>query len=213
MYIAELSPSHLRGSLVALQQLAITLGILFSYWIAYGTSHIGGTRCAPDTPYTGALLNGKPTFDPYTDVPAGGCTGQTEAAWRIPVGIQLIPAIVLGIGMFWMPYSPRWLLEKGREEEARETVAYLRSRSAESPEVMLEFLEIKAEVLIEREMHEIRISGMGAWGRAIQPYKELLALKSNRHRLFIGCVTMFYQQFIGCNAIIYYAPTSQSVFA
>jgi hypothetical protein len=63
-------------------------------WLAYGTSHIGGTRCAPDVPYTGPLLNGSPTFDPYNDVPAGGCTGQTQASWRIPVGFQMLPALV-----------------------------------------------------------------------------------------------------------------------
>lgn len=37
MFNAELAPSGIRGSLVALQQLAITFGILISYWIGYGT--------------------------------------------------------------------------------------------------------------------------------------------------------------------------------
>lgn len=65
-----------------------------SDWLAYGTSHIGGTRCAPEVPYTGPILNGSPTFNPYTDVPAGGCTGQTQASWRIPIGFQMLPALV-----------------------------------------------------------------------------------------------------------------------
>jgi hypothetical protein len=118
MYLAEISSANIRGSLVALQQLSITLGVCLSLdllqlntadkmpryhlvvrltqdlatsvliidyrwidWIAYGTSHIGGTRCAPDVPYTGRLLNGKPTFDAFNDVPPGGCTGQTNASW------------------------------------------------------------------------------------------------------------------------------------
>lgn len=38
MYLSELAPVNIRGSLVALQQLMITIGILLSYWIAYGTS-------------------------------------------------------------------------------------------------------------------------------------------------------------------------------
>lgn len=208
MYIAELSPSNLRGSLVALQQLAITLGILFSYWIAYGTSHIGGTRCAPEVPYTGPLLNGRLTFDPYTDVPAGGCTGQTQASWRIPVGIQIFPALVLLAGMFFMPYSPRWLVEVGRDEEAQSTLAYLRSLPMESGEVVNEYLEVKAEVTVLREMRGNRSTGRGAFGRFIQPYQELVSTRSNFHRLAIGCLVMAFQQLIGCNAIIYYAPTS-----
>ena len=61
---------------------------------------MGGTRCAPEVPYTGPLSNGRPTFDPYNDVPAGGCTGQSGAAWRIPVGLQMLPSVILQVGMF-----------------------------------------------------------------------------------------------------------------
>lgn len=168
-------------------------------WIAYGTSHIGGTRCAPGVPYTGPPSNGRATFDPYTDVPRGGCTGQSQASWRIPVGIQMFFGLLLGIGMFWMPHSPRWLTEQGREDEAHTTLAWLRSRAKEDDEVVNEFLEIRAEVLIERELRARRTQGMGGVGRFAQPYRELVSSRANAHRLFIGCVVMFYQQFIGCS--------------
>jgi len=75
---AELSPPEVRGSLVALQQLAITFGILISFWIDYGTNYIGGTG-----------------------------SGQSEIAWRVPLAMQLVPAIILGIGIIFMPFSPR----------------------------------------------------------------------------------------------------------
>jgi len=42
LYNAELAPPEVRGSLVALQQLAITFGIMVSFWIDYGTNFIGG---------------------------------------------------------------------------------------------------------------------------------------------------------------------------
>ena len=77
-YSAELAPPEVRGSLVALQQLAITFGIMISFWIDYGTNYIGGTG-----------------------------EGQTQAAWRIPIALQLVPAIILGIGILFMPFSPR----------------------------------------------------------------------------------------------------------
>ena len=75
---AELAPPEVRGSLVALQQLAITFGIMVSFWIDYGTNFIGGS----------------------------GAT-QKEAAWRIPLALQLVPAVILGAGILFMPYSPR----------------------------------------------------------------------------------------------------------
>ena len=77
-YSAELAPPEVRGSLVALQQLAITFGIMISFWIDYGTNYIGGT----------------------------GAT-QSEAAWRIPIALQLVPALILGVVIAFMPHSPR----------------------------------------------------------------------------------------------------------
>ena len=43
IYDSKLSPPEVRGSLVALQQLSITAGIMISFWIDYGTNYIGGT--------------------------------------------------------------------------------------------------------------------------------------------------------------------------
>ena len=77
----------MRGSLVALQQLAITFGIMVSFWIDYGTNYIGGTT-----------------------------QGQSEAAWRIPLALQLVPAIILGIGILFMPFSPRCAVSRGCHE-------------------------------------------------------------------------------------------------
>ena len=75
---AELAPPEVRASLVALQQLAITFGIMISFWIDYGTNHIGGTG-----------------------------DSQSEASWRLALALQLVPAIILGFGILFMPFSPR----------------------------------------------------------------------------------------------------------
>lgn len=77
IYNSEVAPPEVRGALVALQQLAITFGILISFWIDYGTNFIGGTTL------------GK----------------QTDAAWLVPITLQLAPAAILFFGMIFSTYS------------------------------------------------------------------------------------------------------------
>lgn len=84
LYLSELAPPNIRGALVALQQLSITVGIMCSFWINYGTQYIGGT--------------GK---------------GQSPAAWRTPLALQCLPSAILAVGTFFLPYSPRWLMNQG----------------------------------------------------------------------------------------------------
>lgn len=105
--------------------------------------------------------------------------------------------------MFFMPYSPRWLVEVGRDTEAQSTLAWLRSLPESHPEIVREYAEIKAEVLTIREIRASHGSNKSGIARVLQPYIELFTSKSNFHRLYIGCSTMFFQQFVGCNAIIY----------
>jgi Sugar (and other) transporter len=50
-------------------------------------------------------------------------------SWRIPLGLQLLPGILLGLGAFALPASPRLLVLQGRREEALASLAKLRLRS------------------------------------------------------------------------------------
>ncbi|KIJ14590.1 L-arabinose isomerase [Paxillus involutus ATCC 200175] len=73
-----------------------------------------------------------------------------NASFRIPWGLQIIPAIVLGIGMLWFPESPRWLIDNGREE-ALQILADLHGKGDRSNGlVVLEFEQIKEQVDFER---------------------------------------------------------------
>ncbi|KFY61242.1 hypothetical protein V496_05117 [Pseudogymnoascus sp. VKM F-4515 (FW-2607)] len=206
LYISEVSLPDIRGGLVVLQQLSVTIGILFSFWIDYGTHYIGGVRCAPDIPYSGGT-SANPTFDPYNDVGPDGCTGQSDASWRIPLSLQILPAFILGIGMLFYPDSPRWLLMQDREEEGIATLARLRRKPADHPSVIAESLEIKATILLENTYIRENYPGMSGLRLDAAQYLSMVTKFSRFKRLAIGCCVMFFQQFMGCNAMIYYAPT------
>ena len=128
----------------------ITVGILISFWIDYGTHYIGGVRCAPDIPYTGGTASTR-TFDPRHDVGPNGCTGQSDASWRIPFALQIFPGLCLGIGMFFFPETPRWLMKQDRDEEAIATLAKLRRLPTDDPVLVAEYVEIRAEVIVEQQ--------------------------------------------------------------
>ncbi|UDD62670.1 hypothetical protein AFCA_009980 [Aspergillus flavus] len=206
LYISEVSIPEIRGGLVVLQQLSITIGILISYWIDYGTNYIGGTRCAPNTPYTGHTKT-TPTFNPYTDVPPNGCTGQSEASWRLPLAIQILPALILGLGIIFFPDSPRWLAMKERDDEALTALSKLRRQTRDSPALVNEFLEIKASIMLENTFARDHFPGLSGLRLHAAQYVSFLTTWARFKRLAIGCCVMFFQQFMGCNAMIYYAPT------
>ncbi|ORY56995.1 general substrate transporter [Pseudomassariella vexata] len=186
MYMSEVSTAGIRGTLVVLQQLSITLGILVSYWLEYGTQYIGGTRCAPDIPYTGGTSS-NPKFDPRTDVGPHGCTGQSQAAWRVPFSLQIAPALILGIGMIFFPESPRFFLMRNKEDKALRALAKLRRVHPDSETLREEYLSIKAEVLFDESVSRDKFPGKTGFSLWCSQYASL--------------------QFMGCNAIIYYAPT------
>ncbi|KAI0506668.1 sugar transporter [Xylaria bambusicola] len=185
IYNSEVAPPEVRGALVALQQLAITFGILISFWIDYGTNYIGGTTL------------GK----------------QKDAAWLVPICLQLFPAAVLFFGMLFMPFSPRWLVHHDREAEARNVLANLRGLTVDNELVELEFLEIKAQSQFEKRTvaeHFPHLREPTAWNifkLQFVAIKSLFQTKAMFRRVVVATVTMFFQQWTGINAVLYYAPS------
>ncbi len=190
-YNAEVAPPEVRGSLVALQQLAITAGIMVSFWIDYGTNFIGGT---------------------------GG--SQSDAAWLVPLCLQLAPGLLLGIGMIFMPFSPRWLIHHGREAEARRVLSSLRNLNQDHELIELEFLEIKAQSVFEKRStaqkwpHLVELTPWNTFKLQFVAIGSLFQSKGMFRRVIIATVTMFFQQFTGINAgkhIIYFTKRHNSV--
>jgi hypothetical protein len=85
-----------------------------------------------------------------TNYIGGTGASQSEAAWLVPICLQLFPALVLLVGIVFMPFSPRWLVHHGREDEARKVLATLRRLPPDHDLVELEFLEIKAQSMFEK---------------------------------------------------------------
>ncbi|KAF7724349.1 hypothetical protein EC973_001137 [Apophysomyces ossiformis] len=116
-----------------------------------------------------------------------------QASWRIPLGIQIAPAIVLFFGALFLPYSPRWLVSKGRNEEALEVLAKLHAKGDKTaPYVLEEYNDIVQQVELEHQV-------------AVTSYLELFK-GSIRRRLILGVLIQIFQQFTGINSIMYYAP-------
>jgi sugar porter (SP) family MFS transporter len=205
MYMSEVSTAGVRGTLVVLQQLSITLGILVSYWLEFGTQYIGGTRCAPDIPYTGGTPTAR-TFDPRNDVGPNGCTGQSDAAWRVPFALQIVPALVLGIGMLFFPESPRFYCMRDNDQAGISALARVRQSSPGDEFLHKEYLSIKAEVMFEQSFNREKFPGKSGVSLYLAGYTTLFSTWPSFKRTAIGCSVMFFQQFVGCNAVIYYAP-------
>lgn len=153
LYISEIAPAERRGSLVSLNQLLITIGILVSYLVDY------------------LLAEGE--------------------HWRWMFGLAAFPALALGLGMCFLPESPRWLVLQLRFEAARQVL--LRVRPSEE-EVDDELILVESASLDERSSQQ-----PARW-------RELLAA-THRMALIIGIGLAIFQQITGINTIIYYAPT------
>jgi hypothetical protein len=139
----------------------------------------------------------------------GGTTVETQsdAAWLVPICVQLAPAVVLFVGMLWMPFSPRWLLHHGREEEARTVLANLRDLSPDHELIELEFLEIKAQSLFEKRSiaeHFPHLREQTPWNIFKLQFVAIAGLfktKAMFKRVIVATVTMFFQQWTAINAV------------
>ncbi|KZF24347.1 putative MFS monosaccharide transporter [Xylona heveae TC161] len=177
LYISEISPPEIRGALLVLEELSIVSGIVIAFWITYGTRYIA-----------------------------------SEWAWRLPFLIQILPGIFLVVAVVFLPFSPRWLVAEKRDTDALETLAKLRQQSISDARVQQEWYDIRAEVAFHQEISRERYPRFQDGSRSSRIKLELASWtdcfkRGCWRRTLAGTGLMFFQQFVGINALIYYSPT------
>lgn len=187
----------MRGFLISLQQLTTTIGIMVAYWV--------GVSPQPFLSFRVEFLTY--VLHQYGSNYIGGAgKGQSNFAWRLPMIIQGIPAIVLCVGLFFMPFSPRLLVNKGKEKEALKTLSYLRNLPEDHFLVQVELLEIKADVEFERAIFDRRFPelskavGDSVWRREFAQYSNIFRSRDNFKRVVLGSLVMFFQQWTGIDS-------------
>ncbi|WP_026555204.1 sugar porter family MFS transporter [Arthrobacter sp. 35W] len=162
-YISEISPRHVRGRLASLQQLAITTGIF------------------------AALLS-----DALFATTAGGAGEPLWFgidAWRWMFLAGVVPAVVYGGIAFTLPESPRFLVFKGREEQARAVFATI-APAEDTDRYIREITDAIAEDSLAERKGSLRGRTFG-----LMPV------------VWVGIILSVLQQFVGINVIFYYSTT------
>ena len=161
-YIAEISTAENRGKLVSVQQLNIVLGFFAAFLSNY-------------------YLN---------DAFKSGSSFLTESnVWRWMLGIEMIPAFLYFILLFFVPKSPRWLFGQGRNEEGTAVLERLHGREMAATEGQA----IMASIQADKNKEKVQI------GELFKP--------ALRFILLVGLTIGILQQVTGINAIYFYATS------
>lgn len=156
MYIAEISPANIRGTLVSCNQFAIIFGMLVVYFVNY-------------------LIRNN-----LADTPEGIQAAMVEIGWRRMFLSEAFPAGLFFLLVFLVPETPRYLVMKGKADKALGILT--RINGAEEGTRVL--AEIKSNIVEKKE--KLLSYGIGV--------------------IIIGVMLSFFQQAIGINVVLYYAP-------
>jgi len=179
LYLSEIAPQSVRGALISMYQLMITIGIVLAFLSdTFFATYADLQPLASDISQSVSALaggRGQMVVESYAAMP-----------WRWMLGVIAVPAALMFAGMLFLPESPRWLVLKKRIGEARAVLRRLASSEADA----------------NRELDDIQSSL-----RVEQKGFALFRDNSNfRRAVFLGVGLQVIQQFTGINVIMYYAP-------
>jgi sugar porter (SP) family MFS transporter len=165
MYIAEISPAKIRGKMVSLNQLNIVIGISLAFFTNYLILKFGNS----DASWAKTIMLG-------------------EHNWRWMLGLETLPALFYFLGLFFVPRSPRWLIMKGKFDEANKVMSSFNDEA----QVRKDVEAIKSSIGSEKKTNKIPISKL---------FHSSLKLV-----ITIGIVVAILQQITGINSVFFYAP-------
>ncbi|EHA24711.1 hypothetical protein ASPNIDRAFT_40609 [Aspergillus niger ATCC 1015] len=168
-FLAENSPKSVRGSATAMYNLMILAGLMVAFWINYGVSLWSFPGVEHD-----------------------------NTQWRTAMGIQLIPGVLMCLMIPFVPETPRYLINHGKEEQGLKNLCRLRKLPADHPYIQTEYQEIVAQVRFEQECHQ----GHSYW----VVLQDIIFIKSNARRFFLAVMLFLFHKFTGTDSLNYYAP-------
>lgn len=167
LYISEVSVAQYRGRLVSLYQLAVTVGFLGAYLVNYQLLGYAQSGSQLSMDWLNKIF--------VTEV------------WRGMLGMEMLPAVLFFIIIFFIPESPRWLIVKGKEEKSVNILEKIYNSVSEATSQLNE----TKSVLTSETKSE--------WALLMKPgiFKAVI----------IGVCIAILGQFMGVNAVLYYGPS------
>ena len=167
LYISEVSVAQYRGRLVSLYQLAVTVGFLGAYLVNYQLLGYAQSGSQLSIDWLNKIF--------VTEV------------WRGMLGMEMLPAVLFFIIIFFIPESPRWLIVKGKEEKAVNILDKIYNSVSEATS---QLNETKSGLTSETKSEWVLLMKPGIFKAVI-----------------IGVCIAILGQFMGVNAVLYYGPS------
>lgn len=128
----------------------------------------------------------------------------SSTAWRIPMGVQLVPAGLLALGIPFLRESPTWLLKRDREEQAYNVLSYYRNLPVDHEYIAQDVAHIQNQINGERAVTGGARPTFGAFVKAALRES---CTKGMRNRFLLVFIMFMWQGWSGAAAINYYSPT------
>lgn len=127
-----------------------------------------------------------------------------SGSYRIPIAIQMLWALLLALGLFFLPESPRFYVKKGKLDKAADVLARVRGQPRDSDYIVKELAEIVANH--EYEMQAIPQHGyFDSWFNCFRG--DIFKPNSNLRRTVLGTSLQMMQQWTGVNFVFYFGTT------